>query len=56
MDCRDPNGGDTKAVEGLLRKAVHWEWNQPKREKCVVVNRAERTLMSDTEMQSLEFA
>jgi hypothetical protein len=37
----------------LLRKADNREWNQPKRKKCVAVNKAERSWTSDMEMQSL---
>jgi hypothetical protein len=29
------------------RKATHWELNQPKREKCVAVNKAERSWSSE---------
>ena len=31
----------------LLRKAVNSEWNQLKRKKCVVVNKAERSWRSE---------
>ena len=49
-------------METLPRKAANREWEQPKRRKSAAVNKAERTgrakspLISDMEMQSLEFA
>jgi hypothetical protein len=46
-----------------MRKAAHRELNQSRRKKFVAVNKDEKgvgdlktTLMSDMEMQSLEFA
>ena len=39
----------------LPRKAANREWNEPKRRKCVAVNKAERSWTSDMETQSLEF-
>ena len=32
------------------------EWNQPKRNNCVAVNKTEKSWTSDMEMQNLEFA
>jgi hypothetical protein len=46
----------------LLRKAANREWNQPRKKKFVTVNKDEKgvgdlkTVISDMEMQSLEFA
>ena len=46
----------------LPRRAANREWNQPKREKCEVVNetgrswRSKEPLTSDVKRQSLEFA
>ena len=34
---------DASIMEYLLRRAANREWNQPKREKYVVVNKAERS-------------
>jgi hypothetical protein len=34
--------GDAKVVGYLLQKAANWEWIQPKRDKCVAVNKTER--------------
>ncbi|KAL6092948.1 hypothetical protein STEG23_001047, partial [Scotinomys teguina] len=31
----------------LLRKAADWVWNQPQREKCVTVNKAEKNWRSE---------
>ena len=49
-------------MEYIQRRTASREWNQPKRKKCVAVNKAERSwrseehLTSDMEIQSLEFA
>ena len=45
----------------IPRRAAEQGWNQPRRKKCVAVNKAkhrrsEECLMSDMEMQSLAFA
>jgi hypothetical protein len=47
----------------LLKKAANGEWNQPRRNKFVAVNKDKKgvgdlktALASDVEMQSLEFA
>ena len=46
----------------LLRKAANREWTQPRKKKFVTVNKDEKgvgdlkTVISDMEMQSLEFA
>ena len=54
---------NAKAMVYLLRKATNREWNQPSWKKFVIVNKDEKgvgdlknSLISDTEMQSLEFA
>ena len=39
--------GDARAVGSLLRRAANREWNQPKREKCVAVKKAERSWRSE---------
>jgi len=53
---------DARVVGYLLRKAAKREWNHPRRNKSVVVNKDEEgvgdlktALTSDMEMQSLEF-
>ena len=46
----------------IVKRAANREWNQSKRKKCVAVNKAKRSwrseeeLVSDMEMQSLEFS
>jgi hypothetical protein len=35
--------GDARAVEYLPRRVAIREWNQPKREKCVALNAAEKS-------------
>jgi hypothetical protein len=42
--CKRPQDvGDARVVGYLLRKAANREWNQPKGEKCVAVNKAGRS-------------
>ena len=53
---------DTRAPGYLLRRAANCKLKQPKRKKCVVVNKAERSCRSeerltpDMESQSLEYS
>jgi hypothetical protein len=39
--------GGARVLGRLLRKAANQIWNQPKREKCVAVNKTERNLRSE---------
>jgi hypothetical protein len=54
---------DARTMGYLLRKTANREWKQTRRKKFVAVNKDEKgvgnlktALISDTEMQSLEFA
>jgi hypothetical protein len=47
---------DARAMGYLLRKAANREWNQPRRKNCVIVNKPERSLTSNMEIQNLGFA
>jgi hypothetical protein len=42
LTWRPQDVGSTRAVVNLLRRAVNWELNQPKKKKCVAVNKVER--------------
>ena len=44
---RPQNIRDLEMVGYLPRKAANREWNQPKRKKCVAVNKAERSWRSE---------
>jgi hypothetical protein len=50
------DGRDARVVGYLPRRAANRVWNQPKREKCIAVNKVERSwsseerFASDTEM------
>ena len=49
--CKRPQDvGDARVVGYLLRKAANREWNQPKREKCVAVNKAEMGWRSEEDL------
>jgi hypothetical protein len=45
---RPQDAGDSRVMGYLLRKAANKAWNQPKRKKCVAVNKAERSWRSLT--------
>ena len=61
LPWRPQNVGDARAIGYLSRRAANREWNQPKRKKCVSVNKAERSWRSEEyfdirhSIQSLEF-
>ena len=44
---RPPNIGDAGTMGYLLNRTDNRKWNQPKREKCVAVNRAEKSGRSE---------
>lgn len=46
-DWRHQDIGDSRAVGYLLKRAAKREWNQPKRKKCVAVNKAKRSWRSE---------
>ena len=46
---------DARAMGYMLRKAANREWNQPKRKKCVAVNKAERSWRSEEPESGLGF-
>jgi hypothetical protein len=56
---RSQNVGDARAVAYLPRRTANREWNQPKRKKCVAINKAKGIrdlkimLTSDMEIQNL---
>ena len=56
LPWRSQDVRDIKSKGYLLRKADNREGKQPKKKKCVVVIKAERSWTSDMEMQSLEFS
>ena len=45
--CETPDGGDIRVMGYLPRKTANREWSQPKRKKCVAVNKAERSWRSE---------
>lgn len=47
LPWRPQDVGDSRALGYLLRKAADREWSQPKREKCLVVNKSERNWRSE---------
>ena len=47
LPWRPQDVGDARVVEYLPRRTVNREWKQPKREKCVAVNKAERSWRSE---------
>ena len=47
LPWRPQDAGDVRAMGYLPRKAANREDNQPKRKKCVVVNKAERSWRSE---------
>lgn len=60
---RPQDVGDARALGCLPRRAADWAWNPPKRENCVVVNKAgadwsceEPFAVGHGEMQSVAFA
>ena len=62
LPWRPQGAGDARVMGYLLKEAANGEGDQPKRKKCVAVNKAERigdlksVLTSDMDVQSLEFA
>ena len=44
LPWRPQDIGDARVIGFLLRKAANGEWNQSKRKKCVVINKAEKEL------------
>lgn len=47
LTWRPQDIGSPRAVVNLLRRAVNWEWTQPKKKKCVAVNKVERNWTSE---------
>ena len=47
LPWRPQDVGNSKAMRYLLRRAANREWNQPKREKCVAVKKAEMNWRSE---------
>ena len=47
LTWRPQDVGSTRAVVNLFRRAVTWEWKQPKKKKCVAVNKVERNWTSE---------
>jgi hypothetical protein len=47
LPWRPQDVGDASTVRYLLRKTANREWNQPKRKKCVPVNKDERSWRSE---------
>jgi hypothetical protein len=47
LPWRSQDVGGSIVLGFLSRKAATWRWNQPKREKCVAVNKAERSWSSE---------
>ena len=47
LTWRPQDVGSTRAVVNLFRRAVTWEWKQPKKKKCVAVNKVERNCTSE---------
>ena len=62
LPWRPQGAGDARVMGYLLKEAANGEGDQPKRKKCVAVNKAERigdlksVLTLDMDVQSLEFA
>ena len=47
LPWRPQDVGKARAAEYLPRRAANREWNQPRRKKCVVVNKVERNWRSE---------
>ena len=47
LTWRPQDVGSTRAVVNMFRRAVTWEWKQPKKKKCVAVNKVERNWTSE---------
>ena len=47
MSQRPQDVDNARSVGESLRRAANWEWNQPKKKKCVAINKAERSWKSE---------
>lgn len=47
LPLRPQDFGNDRVIRYLSRRAGNWEWNQPKRNKCIAVNKAEQSWRSE---------